>query len=461
MTIIKNHKKLFIVLAVIAVGLIIGGIKIKKALSDVAVADSGDGVTVVSLAKQDLSDTVTADGKVESRNVVAVTTELTSKCTQLNVALGDTVNQGDVLCVFDTEDIDSQISALESSSASAAALARVQTEIASRNVQTARDSQTAQLNEQAAKINALETSLGVVDSQLSAMSEEDEGYADLSDQKTQISAEIAEARAEYDALVITTNEAIQSAQDNYDTTSISSGSDADVATELAKLYRQRDSATIYAEQSGIITSLSISQGGVANGTLMVISDPSSLQVSVSVREKDILKMSEGMSARIKSDALGEDTSLSGTVVRVINFTSGEAAVSTGDSMMTSSDSSSASGYSADINVTDPGDLLLGMSVKVEIVVSDAGEKQAAPFDSIIKDGDNSYVFVAEKKDEAYTLKKTAVTIGASNDYYTEVSSENLKEGDLIVVNPEGYSDGDTVDVVDVVDEINESLEEEE
>lgn len=461
MAVIKKHKKLFIILAVILVLIIIAVFRIKSALSNVSLDESGEGVTVVSLNEEDLSDTVNADGKVESRHVVAVTTELTSKCTQLNVALGDHVEAGDILCVFDTEDIDNQISTLESSSASAAALARVQTQIASRNVQSARDSQTAQLNEQSAKVSGLQSSLASIDEQLAAMAETDEGYQELKTQREETATALNEALAEYDALVVSTNNAIQEAQDNYDTTALTSSEDADVATQLTKLYRQKEAATISAEQSGIITSLNISQGGVANGTLMVISDPTSLQVSVSVREKDILKMQEGMSARIKSDALGSDTVLSGTVARVINFTSSDGASVPSDGDSAAASGASSTGYSADINVNDNGDLLLGMSVKVEIVISDAGEKQAAPLDSIIKDGKKSYVLVARERDGVYTLKKTAVSTGVSNDYYTEVASENLKKGDLIVVNPEGYSDGDEVLLVDVVEEINESLEEEE
>lgn len=54
---------------------------------------------------------------------------------------------------------------------------------------------------------------------------------------------------------------------------------------------------------------------------MRIEDDGNLKVTVNIREQDILKISEGMNARITCDAVGSDQVFSGQVIRVINFAS--------------------------------------------------------------------------------------------------------------------------------------------
>ena len=73
---------------------------------------------------------------------------------------------------------------------------------------------------------------------------------------------------------------------------------------------------------------------------------------------------------------------------------------------------------------------------------------AVPYDSIATDDDgNSYVFVGkEGKDGKYKIKKVIVTTGISNDYYTAVSSDDLKEGDSIINYPYDVSEGESYDL---------------
>lgn len=52
---------------------------------------------------------------------------------------------------------------------------------------------------------------------------------------------------------------------------------------------------------------------------MRIEDDGNLKVTVNIREQDILKISEGMNARITCDAVGSDQVFSGQVIRVNHF----------------------------------------------------------------------------------------------------------------------------------------------
>ena len=115
---IKKHKKLTIALVIVLIVAILIGVvvhNVKKTGSDMM--DMSMGVQAFHLEQQDMSSTVSTSGTVESANVVEVTTEVTSPIKELNVALGDHVEKGQVLCTFDGEEIRQQIADLESQNA--------------------------------------------------------------------------------------------------------------------------------------------------------------------------------------------------------------------------------------------------------------------------------------------------------------------------------------------------------
>ena len=110
---------------------------------------------------------------------------------------------------------------------------------------------------------------------------------------------------------------------------------------------------------------------------------------------------------------------------------------------------STGGYSADISVSDDSELLLGMSAKVSIVTNENGEELSVAYDSIVEDETEAYVYKAVLKEgNKYTVEKVVVTVGKQNDYYTQVTSDRLKEGDLIISYPEMVSDGEEVVILE-------------
>lgn len=149
-----------------------------------------------------------------------------------------------------------------------------------------------------------------------------------------------------------------------------------------------------------------------------------------------------MKAEITANAL-EDEVISGTVNKVINFSTGASAPTGEDGMAGTS-----GGYSAEILIDAPGSLLLGMTAKVRIMQEEVGEVLAVSYDSIGTDEDgNVYVYQAVPGNgDSYTAKKVPVEVGIESDYYTQISSDELSEGDYILFYPEMYSDGDTVTI---------------
>lgn len=458
----KKSKKRIIIILIVAVVLIAVIFSLVRCGSNVAgaIQSAVNMEQALPLEEQDLSSSINATGTVESQNVYSVTTDLTCKVKELKVALGDHVEAGDVLCVFDDSDVREQIATLEEQVSASDQLAAKQNQIAERNLQDAK-------NDQASQINSANTAI------TDAQSAYDKANADYNNAKNQLDAAIAQGsddavisalqgqvstmsdnlqsadtalKAAKDSLTQvqkTTDQTIQTAQDTVDTNALTNSKDAQTTKELAKLYRQLDQMTVVAGQSGIITQLNIAQGGVPNGPLMQIEDNTNLKVKVSIKEKDITKVQQGMAAKITADALPDQTN-TGVVNKVINFASSDAKT-TDQSASSGTSGSSGSAYSAEVNVDAGSSLLLGMTVKVEITLKEGGKGMAVPYDSIATDDDGSYVYRGkEQEDGNYLIEKVPVTVGDSTDYYTGISSDELELGDLIISTPDDVQEGDTI-----------------
>ncbi len=528
----KRSKKIWVIgIVVIAVAAIFIFVKLKAPGSSVEYGEIG--VEAVPLAMQDMSETINVTGKVESQNVWLATTDLTAKVKDLNVALGDRVQEGDVLLSFDESDVAEQATELEKSISTAREQSRTQNESAISNAEMAlsqaqrsqKDSiATAQEEYEAAKKayqegkkkkkeglpkseklkldNELEAAKKAVESAQVALVKAQLAYQDGLDKDLSMSESIDLAQAVKDAqdgvvsaenalkqtqaayketmkngsitddeleklktayeaakrnlenTKLSTADAITSAENSLDTARASADepmSESD--TQLSKLQRQLNQMTIYAGQSGVVTQLNVSKGSIPNGTLLKIEDDSALKVNVSISEKDIVKIKEGMKATITSNALpGEE--VEGTITQVINFAS--AGATTTDPSADGS-VSSGSNYSANI-VLEPGShLLLGMSVKVNIAVSSEGENLAVSYDSIGYDenGDTYVMRATERKDGKYDIEKVPVTVGISNDYYSVIEGD-VSEGDLIIMNPYMVTEGQPTEL-SVIDGNSEIL----
>lgn len=436
----KSKKKWIAIIAVILVVGLVGGLYFKSKNSASAMEDFDIGVEAIPLEKQDLSDSINVTGKVESQNVWVATTEVTAKVKELNVSLGDRVEAGDVLCTFDETEIREQIKEMETQIAESNAQANAERQASINEAQTALNSaqsaQTSSVAEAQAEVDAAQKAYdeGKKNDELTKK--------DLADLKDALSA------AKKNLTAVTNDAAAQvaSAQTSLDNVSATGAtSSSSTVSELNKLKRQLSDLTVKAEQSGVVTQLNISKGSIPNGALMTIEDDSALKVNVGISEKDILKLQEGMEASITSNAL-PDEEIKGTVTQVINFATSENAASSDEGS-----GSSGASYSANIDIEPGSKLLLGMSVKVNIMISNEGESLAVPYDSIAQDDDgNAYIFRGKDNgDGTYTIEKVTVTEGNKNDYYTAIDGD-VAEGDIIVLYPDMVAEGDSV-ALSVVD----------
>lgn len=181
--------------------------------------------------------------------------------------------------------------------------------------------------------------------------------------------------------------------------------------------------------NGTITRVNAKLGRYAADTenkaaMFVIEDLVNLNVKVRVGEHQIEKIKLGQQVTVSSNILGKKT-----LVGVV------------DSIAPSGENKDASGTKkvipVTIKITEKSDVLIpGVTAKSKIMIASKKGIKAVPSEAVHADleGNNHYVY---KVLEDNTVKKVPVQINLQDAFYTEVMSDDLKEGDKIVLNSSG------------------------
>lgn len=112
----KGVKVAIIIGAILIVGGVGGSVVLKNINNGASTADTGMYFeNVMAYQKQDLSESISVSGTVESESSMNITSSFGSKVQSLNVSVGDYVKKGDVICTLDDTNIKKQISELETS----------------------------------------------------------------------------------------------------------------------------------------------------------------------------------------------------------------------------------------------------------------------------------------------------------------------------------------------------------
>ena len=424
--------------------------------------------------RQDLISYSSFSGQISSSDKLMVTADPTLKVSKLNVKVGDSVKAGDILCEFDSRKLQEQYDLMAENSEKAHGAAQHSHDLIVRGLNKAkserdsmiskakkaydtavrkRDEAYADYNSMVGEINDLSSShTDAWNAWQNAAEDEKEvkkAEYDALDIKFKAAEKafntLEESLPEYDAAVAAANEAyneavkagdelVQSAQDAVDSEKYSISDDTS-DKQLEELRERIEKCTVKAERDGVVTELNISEGSVPeSGNIMTIENTGDLIVSGKVSEADILKVNEGMEAEIKTSAT-EDRIIKGRVKRIERIiSSGQAKYETG-------------GYTVEVSIEEKNSgLLIGMSASVKIILDKRENVLSVPYSSI-KGGDNEgyFVYVATpQEDGQYSITKCKVTKGFEGDFYTEISSDCVNDGDIVLTDPMGVSDGDII-----------------
>ena len=496
-----RHKKAVIALALLVVAAAAAAFLLRgRFVRPVSLpAAGGSYVRTVTLQKGTLEDSISATGTVQSSDVSNVTTDLKYTVKTVNVQVGDSVEEGDVICTLDTSELEESIRKLQESLADAKAEAQKQYEKAQASLTEAeenvkstyddmkeaedeRDSaksayETAaaavksyqaevdaanadlltKLNARQAALDAYTAAGGTVDENgdpvTSATSEAASTVADLSaladalvkangeyksaeqtlktaeanlqtaqsaSNYTALSSAYNQAQTAYEQAKTTYENAIktsETAEESRDT-ALENYNKAGESDELEELQSQLEKCTLKAETSGKVTAVNATVGSAIDGAAATIQDTDSLKISITIAEYDIDSVSEGMHAVITSDVI--DGEINGTLTQISPTASGGG--------------SSSSTFSAEVTVDDENSgLLIGTNAKVQIIQSTTEDVFTVPLDAIEEKEDGTSVIYVQSGEEngEPVFEEVQVVVGATNDYYAEVSGVDLEEGMIV------------------------------
>jgi HlyD family secretion protein len=201
---------------------------------------------------------------------------------------------------------------------------------------------------------------------------------------------------------------------------------AETAVEQARISLQRAmndlvEATLLAPFSGVVTAVNVNEGEVANGILIEMVDPDSLEVVLDVDEVDIGKVSLGQPAVITLESW-PDTEITGQVASIA-----PEAMSNASSLVV---------YQVFLSL-DQTELpvLVGMTANADLLAAEDEEVLLVPNAAINADrstGTYSVNLVTTDSNGEQQTKEVEVTIGLRDGRYTQITN-GLEEGDQILV----------------------------
>lgn len=490
---IKRHKKLVIGLFVVIIAAAAGLTVFFKTRGTNTEAKEVKQNTI-SLSKQTLTESISATGTIESgasKTVSADVNGLTVK--KVKVKVGDSVKKGQKLVTFDKssleealEEAKENLANAKSEASQSIADAKEQLSEAQSAYKTAQK-EAAQAKAQAKKAKArakktlqsAKKKVASLQKKVNAAKDE-QTKRELEEQLTKAQEELTQARTAYENAssgTTTTQTTSNTTASNQTGANNQSSSSSSVKSAKSNLKNAQNSAkksikeaqkqvdeakknlekcAVTAPISGIITAVGVEDGDTySGGTLFQIEDTSSFKVTTTVDEYDISNVSVGQKAVILTEAT-DNEEINGEITFVAPSTSATASVTSsgssgggGDSGMSGSSSSSSSdGYEVVINITDKNDKLkMGMTAKCSIILNQASDVFAVPYDAVHKDDNgNDVIYVAKSESDTSDYEEVQVTKGMESDYYVEISGDSLEEGMLVVIptdETESSSDSDS------------------
>ena len=350
---------------------------------------SGMLVNTESLSKADIQEKLSLSGPVSGTQSQHVTSALHAKVKEILVKEGDKVTEGQLIAKLDTKDVEEALEA-----------AKTQVDLAKANKEDAQKNTKAEYAKvQTAYNNALldfQRKSSLLESGDISQSEYEQAESALKDAKAslgsfKVSGGNVQVSESYDLQIKSAEEGLKKAQSAV------------------------DSAEIKAPISGTITRVNVEAGQFADNLqdgkpMFTVENLDQLELSISVSEYSIGKLSLGQKAIISADILG-DEKLEGEVSSI--SPTGEAK------------NGSTAERVIPIKIKIDGDkkgLLSGITAKADIVLSEAKDVFVVPLSAVItgEDGSSQMAFVEDGK-----IHIVPVKTGVESDVSVEVSP--LKE----------------------------------
>ncbi len=350
-------------------------------------------------------EAVSEQGRLEPLRYAEVVTENNGKIKEVLVQEGDTVSEGQPLFILDTEDLEiSRLRAEANLRAKQAELAKVlhqptETELRQQELQY-QEALTAYQN---ARKN-WERNQKLFQS--GAISQEDLNNSEQEVVVKEASLRFAEAQLKE----------IKSLPKEEDV-EIAKSAVTQAEADLKSIEKDIRSATITAPFSGTVLKIDVEQGEtiLAEETLAVVADLSTMKVIVPVNEADIVKVRPGQKAQVSLDAFPGQI-FEGTVVSTSQYGKTEENVVTYDTIIHLDNSQ--------------GLLRSNMTADATIIIQERENTLLVPLNALQEEEGKTFVLV--KRGEKENPEKRQVKVGIRSDTFAEIE-EGVKKGEEILI----------------------------
>lgn len=335
--------------------------------------------SVFNLTKNDLSEKVSASGKIESKESSNISASTEGRIKKVYVVLGQQVKKGQLLAEMEDSNI--------------------QNEIRKTLAASSIDLQNAAMNKNN-KARDLESAKYLYS--LGEISQE----------------ELRKAQSDYDAAAMEYSQK-------------SAGSD------VSYLRKQLNDTKLVSPIDGTVTFMNAKAGTQSSGVMFVVEKTKDLALNASVSEYDINKIVSGQKAVIKSEMTGEEE-FAGTVSLIAPAATKQQVTGQQDA----SSANDKTQFKVMVAIQGKHDnLKIGSNARVNIITSERGAVLAVPSEALAMDKKGYAVFEAIKKGDTYKAKKIRVATGMETDLMTEISGSGLREGMKLVSSPQGLRSG--------------------
>ena len=457
----KKHKKGTIILSVVVVAAIAAAVILPKTLlkGKESTQKMQAKQNTIQLSKMDLTSSISATGTLESANSKTVSASVSNvKIKKVLVSEGDTVKKGQRLVTFDESELQTTLSDAKESLSDTITQNASQLKSAKRKLSDAKETYTTQKKKLQKEVASAKKTYEAAKKAVSQAKNEQE--------KTKANQTLQQAKSAYEQAASQqtssnkqNKESIENAKESVTTTENSN------KKSLKEAQKSVDDATealencaITAPISGTITAVGVEAGDTySGGDMFEISDCSKFQVSTTVSEYDIANVKKGQKVVILTDAT-DDTEIQGEITYVA-LTTGSSLSSSSSSSSgngataqssagggSSSSSSSSSGYEVNIKVKDSNvKLRVGMTAKCSIILKEAKDVYAVPYDAIHTNNSGDSVIYVQ---DGTSKKEVTVTKGMESDYYVAVSGDGLSEGLKVIIPSDSTSSSSSKDSSD-------------
>lgn len=404
-------------------------------------------VSAAEIKKDDISSAISANGTVTEVEKSEIYLDTPVKVTKLYIKQNDIVKKGQKLADFDFDTLNLQLDQAKlQKKTQELALQKLKLTDTAVSIATAQNGLKAAESSVTSAQRTLDNAIKDRDNtkSLYEMGDKSKNDLDLAENKVKDAEEAlknAKLKVENEKEnVNTASKSTSTKQIDIQSQELAIENSALTIKDLENKIKKYNDA-MYATMDGVATHVNVTEGSFTPNAQPVFTlvNPDKLEVKLNINEYNAKMMQPGQSVDITGDSIPETDKITGKVESV--------------SPVASTNTNNTGTQETVIQVTVSIDNITevikpGITVNCDIKTVDIKNILTLQLDMLSPDKDGkNFVYVLSK--DKQTMHKLPVEIGTTSDMKGEIKSGDIKEGDLVVMNPKStFKDGARVKLVE-------------